>query len=235
MQEEIEKLLAQAIETLKSQEKWLDFAVLEISVDYPKNEAFGDFTTNVAMNLGRMIKKNPLEIAERLSSVIGQQSAKDDNFSKVEAVAPGYINFYLSPKYLQARVAEINDLQEKFGNFKSTERAMVEYSQPNTHKEFHVGHLRNVIIGSALVEILKKSGQKVTAANYIGDTGTHVAKCLWALQKFYSAKDLDAAENKAEFLGKAYSRATQEIADNESYEKELKICRKNSKAGTSNS
>ncbi len=231
MKEQIKQLLENAIVELKNQEKWPDFDAFEIEVDYPKNEAFGDFTTNVAMNLGRSLKKNPAEVAKALSLVIGQQSLAKDIFDKVEVVAPGYINFYFSKKYLQDKVAEINEKREKFGDFESKEKAMVEYSQPNTHKEFHVGHLRNVIIGSTLVEVLKKAGQVVTAANYIGDTGTHVAKCLWSLEKFYSEKDLDAAENKAEFLGKAYSRAAEEIENNKEYETEFKALQKEFEGG----
>jgi len=231
MKETIKKIVRQAATKLKNQENWPDFENFEIEADYPKNEAFGDFTTNAAMGLARFLKKNPLEIAEKLATVIRLQPAMENIFDKVDVVTPGYINFYFSKKYLQNRVAEINEKKEKFGNLASDEKAMVEYSQPNTHKEFHVGHLRNVIIGSTLVEIMKKAGQAVTAANYIGDTGTHVAKCLWSLEKFYSEKELDAAENKAEFLGKAYSRAATEIENNESYEKEFKELQKKFEGG----
>ncbi|NIP74309.1 MAG: arginine--tRNA ligase, partial [Gammaproteobacteria bacterium] len=51
--------------------------------------------------------------------------------------------------------------------------------QPNTHKAFHVGHMRNVALGDALVRILEYNGHEVVAANYIGDVGTHIARCLW--------------------------------------------------------
>jgi arginyl-tRNA synthetase len=58
-------------------------------------------------------------------------------------------------------------------------RVMVEYSQPNTHKAFHVGHLRNLCLGDAIVRLLRADGDTVIAANYLGDVGAHIAKCLW--------------------------------------------------------
>lgn len=56
---------------------------------------------------------------------------------------------------------------------------MVEYAQPNTHKEMHVGHLRNLVLGASLVRLLRHAGWQVIAASYHGDVGAHVAKCLW--------------------------------------------------------
>ena len=159
---------------------------------------------------------------------------RNDNklFEKVEVVKPGYVNFYLSKKYLQDKVQEINKLENKFGDGeKKKEKIMVEYSQPNTHKEFHIGHLRNVFIGNSLVNILKKVKNNVISANYIGDTGTHIAKCLWGMVKFYSDENLDSIKNKAEFLGKAYSQASKAIEENSELEKEFKDLQKQFEAG----
>ena len=220
MKKEIQKILTKAL-------KELNYKINEVIVDYSKNEAFGDYTSNVAMTLSREVKKNPMEIAEEIKGKI----LNNEDFEKVEVVKPGYINFYLSKKYLQNKVQEINELGDKFGNLENQGKVMVEYSQPNTHKEFHIGHLRNVIIGSSLLELLKKSGQNVIAANYIGDTGTHIGKILWSLKKFYNENDLEEAKDKVEFLGKAYSRATQEIENNSEYEKEFKDLQKKFEAG----
>jgi arginyl-tRNA synthetase len=198
-----------------------DFELSESVVDHTKDEKFGDYATNVAMVLAPVLKMKPMEIASDLSAVFSQQFT--DKFYKIEAVAPGYINFYLSKKYLQDKIAEINKTKENFGNLeKKEEKTMVEYSQPNTHKEFHIGHLRNVLIGSALVEILKKAQFNVVAANYIGDTGSHIAKCLWGIQKFHAGENLDALQNKAEFLGHVYTEAVQAIEQNPEYEKDFK-------------
>jgi arginyl-tRNA synthetase len=201
-------------------------------VDYAKEEQFGDYATNIALVLAKKVGKSPMEIAENIKHKL--QEVGHEEFGKVEVAAPGYINFYLADKYLQDKVAEILEKKEDFGmGEKMAGKTMIEYSQPNTHKEFHIGHLRNVFIGSAIVNILKKGGQEVISANYIGDTGTHIAKCLWGMTKFHKDTDLDAIENKAEFLGKVYSEAVAAIGEEPEYEDEFKQLQKNFDAGDS--
>lgn len=222
MKREILKLLEKTLKKLAEKEKF-DFKANEIEVTYPKSEIFGDYTTNLAMILAKKIKRNPMKIAEEMIGLIEKPS---QNFKKIEAVKPGYINFYLSEKYLQNKVGEINDKKEKFGDQPDKKKVMVEYSQPNTHKEFHIGHLRNVFIGNSLVNVLRKGDNNIISANYIGDTGTHIAKCLWGITKFHSEEDLEAVKNKAEFLGKVYSEAVNSISENPEYEKEFKNLQK---------
>jgi arginyl-tRNA synthetase len=230
MKEELKKIIKEALKKLKTEGK-LVFDMPEIDVDYPKGEAFGDYTTNVAMVLGKMLKINSLEIAEKIIKEIEKISAQGGPAFGWEVVKPGYINFYLAKAYLQNNVKEINNLGGKYGNLKNKEKVMVEYSQPNTHKEFHIGHLRNVTIGSALVNILRKSGREVVVANYIGDTGTHVAKCLWGLEKFHAKEKLEEIPNKVEFLGKVYSEAAQKIEDSDEYKEEFKKIQKKFEEG----
>src|SRR5690606_11351015 len=63
-------------------------------------------------------------------------------------------------------------------------KTMIEYAQPNTHKELHVGHMRNLCMGNALIHILRYAGVETIASTFPGDVGTHVAKCLWYLKKY---------------------------------------------------
>ncbi|MDI6721696.1 MAG: arginine--tRNA ligase, partial [Candidatus Aenigmarchaeota archaeon] len=95
---------------------------------------------------------------------------------------------------------------------------MIEFSQPNTHKGFHIGHLRNTCIGDALVRIMRFSGHDVIAANYPGDIGAHVAKCLWLYKKKYNGKE--PASGKGKWLGEIYAEAAQLLENNEEYKKE---------------
>ena len=88
---------------------------------------------------------------------------------------------------------------------------MVEYSQPNTHKEFHVGHMRNLCLGDSIVRLLRASGHEVVAANYLGDVGTHVAKCLWGLEALTDEPPPETA--RGEWLGKIYARASMQLED----------------------
>jgi len=231
MKEEIKKLLNEAITQVKEAQKWDNFNVPEIIVDYAKSEQFGDYSSNIAMILAGKIGKKPMEIAEDVVAVLNDQNVQDV-FDKIEVAAPGYINFYLSKKYLQNVVEKINSEKNNFGSLPAEKKKiMVEYSQPNTHKEFHIGHLRNVFIGNALVNVLKKSGYNVTAANYIGDTGTHIAKCLWGISKFHASENLDQIKNKAEFLGKVYAEAVKAISEKPEYEEEFKLLQKKFESG----
>ena len=217
MKKQIEQIVKKALFEAKNTCKWpassadgVDFEMPEIVIDYPKSEQFGDYSSNIAMVLAKKLGKSPMEIAGQLSSVISHQSSGMDTFAKIEVAAPGYLNFYLSKKYLQDLTAKINTEKDSFGNCKKKkEKVMIEFSQPNTHKEFHIGHLRNVFIGDALVRVIRKAGSQVIGANYIGDTGSHIAKCLWGITKFHSQEKLDEILNKAEFLGKVYTEAVQ--------------------------
>ena len=86
---------------------------------------------------------------------------------------------------------------------------MIEYSQPNTHKGFHVGHLRNVALGDSLCRIYLYNGYDVVGANYIGDIGSHIAKCLWYLRNHNTA---DPPENyRGEWLGELYANAVRKL------------------------
>lgn len=90
-------------------------------------------------------------------------------------------------------------------------RVMIEYSQPNTHKEFHVGHGRNVCIGNALVRLFRACGYQVMSTNYYGDEGTHIATVIWHLQQ----ENLLAPANcdRGEWLGQMYVNSKQKLAN----------------------
>lgn len=94
------------------------------------------------------------------------------------------------------------------------ERVMVEYSQPNTHKAFHVGHMRNLCLGDAIVRLLRADGYDVVAANYLGDVGAHIAKCLWwYLDVLDEAGRQPPDRARGEWLGELYAAASNQLAD----------------------
>jgi arginyl-tRNA synthetase len=82
---------------------------------------------------------------------------------------------------------------------------MVEHSQPNTHKAFHAGHLRNSCLGVSLGKILRAAGYDVRDANYIGDIGMHVVKCLWCYERFHKGEEPTEAAAKGRWLGEIYA------------------------------
>ena len=87
------------------------------------------------------------------------------------------------------------------------ETVMVEHSQPNTHKAFHVGHLRNSVLGVAVSNILRAAGYDVQDANYIGDIGMHVVKCLWCYERFHRGEEPASPEARGRWLGEVYAES----------------------------
>jgi len=174
--------------------------------------AFGCFA------LTKTFQKDPKVIAGNLAGIINKQLKGLKKFKfieKVEAAGP-YLNFYLKQEVLTKEVLSQTDV---FPSAKQGQKVLVEFSQPNTHKEFHIGHLRNACLGDCLVKLLQATGHKVVAANYIGDVGVHVGKCLWALQKFH-AKD-KIPTNKGAYLGKIYTEAIRELDEKPELQEEV--------------
>lgn len=148
------------------------------------------------------IRHRAQEIAEAIASYL----EKPDGFERVEAVK-GYLNLYFSSVEYTQKVVDTVLLQgSDYGRgSRCGEQVMVEFSQPNTHKAFHVGHLRNVILGDAVSNILDFAGFDVVRANYIGDIGLHVIKWLWNYQRYHA--DEEPSENKIRWMGDLYTEA----------------------------
>jgi len=182
----------------------------EIDIITPPDPEMGDlgFAT---FGLAKQQKKNPYDVTLELKSAI-EEKGMPNGIEGIAAVGP-YLNFYFKTGGLaKCVIEEIKVRGKDFGKSqtKQKEKVMIEYSQPNTHKEFHIGHLRNVCIGSSLVNIFRASGYKILSANYVGDVGAHVAKCLWYIKKFN--KEIPK-ENKGKWLGQMYTEASRVLED----------------------
>lgn len=202
----------------------IDFSQLEIT--RPPDSDMGDFAVP-CFYLTKLTRISPNQIAAELKDKIKLKAP----LKSVQNVGP-YLNFYFDTKQLAEKVIkEVTKGGEKYGSLSGDkEKVMIEYSQPNTHKEFHVGHLRNAVLGTALVNLYRFSGKKVIAANYIGDIGNHVAKCLWAYDKFHKAEP-EPTEHKGQYLGKLYTDAVNLCAENEDYKKEADEVQKKLESG----
>jgi len=167
MKKEIEKMVKNTLLSLEIKEN------LEFAVDYSKEEKFGDYSTNVAMILAKNLEKNPLEIAENIKDKI-----KNENFEKIEVAKPGYINFYLSKKYLQDKILEINKLGEKYGNLEIGKRVKInnEFISANPTGPLHLGNGRGGFYGDSLSRVLKKCSFEVVNEYYVNDGGGQVEK-----------------------------------------------------------
>src|SRR3989339_801013 len=177
MQEKIKNLIKDAL-------KNLDIEVSNIALEHPEDFKNGDYSTNVALAIAKSVKKNPKELAEKIVTEILRLNL-DKNIEKVEVAGAGFINFYLSRKFFAGSIEEILNKGYDVGknNFLADKKIMIEYTDPNPFKPFHIGHLMTNAIGESVARILEHSGAEVTRANYQGDIGLHVAKAIYGLLK----------------------------------------------------
>ena len=180
-------------------------------IETPPSAEMGDFGMP-CFNLAKEQKKSPLAVAKDLAELVKPSGL----IVNIKNVGP-YLNFMIdSAKVADLTFKEIIGQGVKYGQRKcgKPEKVMIEFSQPNTHKELHIGHMRTLLIGASLVNIYKNCGYKVVSANYIGDTGAHVAKTLWYLQNYVNQTDYPHGRRElGEFLGQSYTRAVAELTE----------------------
>ena len=167
--------------------------------------------------LAKAAKSAPNMISGKLAESIQSKGI----IAEAKGVGP-YLNFIVNPAVLAAELTEEIISGKFFEKELVAERpkTMIEYSQPNTHKELHVGHMRNLCLGNALVRIKRYADQEVVSVTYPGDSGTHVAKCLWYLK--YHNKESIPETNKGPWLGKIYTKANLMLEDELGTDKEAK-------------
>jgi arginyl-tRNA synthetase len=157
------------------------------------------------------------EIAEQVKS----QVSDIPGTRRVEAVK-GYLNLYFdTQEYTRRLVDTVLEQKNRFGSGPATgQRVMIEFSHPNTHKAFHVGHLRGTILGDAICRILEFAGYEVVRANYPGDMGLHVIKWLWGYLKFHNGEEPSADITK--WMGEVYAEATKQLEETPDLEAEVR-------------
>ncbi len=217
IKESILKNLKKIVRELTSKE-------VEIVLSIPERSQNGDYSTNLAMRLSSVIGKKPQDIAEQIKREY--EKLNDKNVEKVETAGPGFLNFFLSAQALQENLTNVISAGNKFGegSLLSGKKIMVEFAHPNTHKEFHIGHLRNITTGESIVRLLSAQGAKVSRVNYQGDVGMHVAKAIYGLQDLkidIEKSDKLSSLEKAAILGKAYAAGSKKYEEDEGAKKEI--------------
>lgn len=166
-------------------------------------------------------KGNVNERAQMITRELADLLQGAKGFEKIEAVN-GYLNLYFSSQEYMQRV--VDTVLEKGANFgrgdDKHQQWMIEFSQPNTHKAFHVGHLRSAILGDVLARIMNFAGFDVIRANYPGDMGLHVIKWLWNYNKYHKGEHPD--QNVTKWMGALYAEAVKRLAENPELETEVR-------------
>jgi len=171
----------------------------------------------VAEGAKKPVPQRAQEIADALKGQIGRV----EGVSRIDAVK-GYLNVYFeTAAYARRTVSDAIASRADFGRgAPKGQRLMVEFSQPNTHKAFHVGHLRSAILGDSLARILDFAGYDVVRANYPGDMGLHVIRWLWAYMKYHNGEEPET--DITHWMGAVYSDATKKLEENPELEAEVR-------------
>jgi len=216
---------------------------IELSLEHPKDERHGDYSSNIAMALFQKSEirnpksetnsksqirkyKTPLDLAKEIVNILNTLYLIPNTFSRVEAVAPGFINFCLSEEYLLNDVKLVLGEKDRYGASEKdkNKKIIVEFTDPNPFKEFHIGHLYSNVVGETLSRLLESQGANVWRVCYQGDVGLHVAKTLYGIKNHelrimnYETKSL---AEKVKLLGQAYAFGVKAYEENEEAKREI--------------
>ncbi len=182
-----------------------------IQLETPTNREFGERATNVAMRLARDWKKAPRQIAEEIVATfkLGEHTL----LAGVELAGPGFINFRLDYNaFIPYALASMRDAGAAYGSRPGAfrRRVIVEHTSVNPNKEWHVGHVRNAVLGDVVARVLRRAGDDVQVQNYIDDTGLQAAQAVLAHNEFPEEPRPD--EKFDHTVGRAYVKIAGELA-----------------------
>lgn len=213
MKEALEKQIKKIVDSL--------FGVdAKVVLTRPESK-FGDFSTNIAMQLGG----NPAENAKKI--IEGLKNLKE--VSDATLAGPGFINIILQDDVLQSVVSDVLDKKENYGKNKIYEGKVVvaEYSDPNPFKILHAGHLYTTLIGDVIANLLETAGAQVKRVNFGGDVGLHVGTTMWAIIRELGGEnpeklaDIKPTE-RMRWVSEQYVKGTQALKDDEAAQAEIR-------------
>jgi arginyl-tRNA synthetase len=198
-----------------------------IELQATRREFEGDITM-VLFTLLKQLKSNPVELGNKIGEYLTQHTEIAESFN----VVSGFLNIVISDAYY---ISLLNDIkgEENFGFIApaaSGKAVMVEYASPNTNKPLHLGHVRNVLLGYSVAQILQAAGQKVYKTQVINDRGIHICKSMLAYEKFGKGETPETAGIKGDKLvghyyvefDKAYKQQVEELKGKGLTEEEAK-------------
>ncbi|MDD4990248.1 MAG: arginine--tRNA ligase [Candidatus Pacebacteria bacterium] len=207
----IEKLVRKSYEEIMKELG----ADIEISVDSPIKEEFGDYTAVI------LYKMLPRDIRADIAKNI-----RDDKgiFAEIEFKPPVFINFFLKPEYLLENLKQILKQKEKYGQSKlgKGKTIVIDYSAPNIAKPFGIGHLRSTVIGQAIYNLYKFLGYKCVGDNHLGDWGTQFGKLIFQIELKIKNEKLKIKELTIDDLEKLYVEFHQKAKENPQLEDEAR-------------
>lgn len=192
-----------------------------VMIETPKEKIHGDYSTNIAMRLAKVLRNNPLNI----SKILKEELEKSSLIEKVEIAGPGFINFFMKKESLTEILKTIINKGDDFGrnNSGNNEKIMVEYVSANPTGDLHLGHARGAAYGDSLTRVLKFSGYDCLREYYVNDAGNQInvlAKSLFL--RYKQCFDLEINLDEIGYQGKDVINLAKDIAKKE-HDKYLKV------------
>lgn len=210
MEEKLKGTIKQAIivaELAKEEE------LPEITLETPRDKEHGDFATNIAMQLARIARKAPRQIAEEIVANINKEEASIDN---IDIAGPGFINFYMKSDYLGDLVEQIIEAGEDYGKttYGKGKKVQVEFVSVNPTGRLHLGHARNAAFGDVLSNVLSAAGYEVEREYYINDAGSQIDNLGLSLEaRYFQAFGKDKELPEDGYYGKDIIEAVEKLIE----------------------
>ncbi|AGE65342.1 arginine--tRNA ligase [Bacillus subtilis] len=182
-----EEIKASVLKAGLAEESQIPNVVLET----PKDKTHGDYSTNMAMQLARVAKKAPRQIAEEIVAHFDKGKA---SIEKLDIAGPGFINFYMNNQYLTKLIPSVLEAGEAYGetNIGNGERVQVEFVSANPTGDLHLGHARGAAVGDSLCNVLSKAGYDVSREYYINDAGNQINNLALSVEvRYFEALGLE--------------------------------------------
>ena len=156
----------------------------EIKIEIPKDTKNGDYSSNIAMVLTKIAKRNPREIAQ---AIVDNLDTSKAHVKEIDIAGPGFINFYLDNQYLTQIIPEAINKGDQFGYSDQSKNTniLLEYVSANPTGDLHIGHARNAAVGDSLANILIAAGYNVTREYYINDAGNQITNLARSIETRY--------------------------------------------------
>lgn len=187
----------------------------EVVLDRPVDFQFGDVACNGAMRYAKELAMNPRALADELIASLQEKNLT--GVASYNVAGPGFINVRFTREFYTKALQELLTKGERYGANQTNDgvKTIVEYTDPNPFKEFHIGHLMSNTIGESVARLMEYTGATVKRANYQGDVGRHVACAIWGMmQKNERPRD-------AEQMGQAYTFGATAFKNDENAKQEI--------------
>ncbi len=206
--EQVREAIAAAVKNLYGQE-------VEVALTRPDAQ-FGDFATNVALQLAKQVGKSPREIAEAVVTHVRGQSS---HIAGAEVAGPGFINIRVSYAALIALT------EQSFSRQREGQSVVIETNNPNPFKAMHIGHAFNAILGDTLANLLEADGAHTYRVSYHGDVGLHVGKSMHSLLRFIEGDpdklfEIPESERNS-FMSRMYAEGSRAYKEDEATRAEI--------------